>query len=112
MEFSRPDNAREINRFRVLNALRSEPGLTRAALSARLSLNKVSMSEIIQAFIDEGVVSEGKKEKSATGRPGTTLFLCPDAVTVLGADISTYTFSLSLFNGEGRQLRSERYPMA
>ena len=112
MEFSRPDNAREINRFRVLNALRSEPGLTRAALSARLSLNKVSMSEIIQAFIDEGVVSEGEKEKSATGRPGTTLFLCPDAVTVLGADISTYTFSISIFNGEGRQLRSERYPMA
>ena len=56
MEFSRPDNAREINRFRVLNALRSEPGLTRAALSAKLSLNKVSMSEIIQAFIGEGVV--------------------------------------------------------
>ncbi|MGN0905579.1 MAG: ROK family transcriptional regulator [Bullifex sp.] len=112
MEFSRPDTAREINRYRVLNALKAEPGLTRAALSSRLSLNKVSMSEIVQGFISEGIITEGEKVKTATGRPGTTLFLCPEAMTVLGADISTYTFSLSLFNGDGRQLRSERYPMS
>ena len=111
MEFSRPENARVINRYRVLSALKAEPGLTRAALSSRLSLNKVSMSEIIQNLIDKGIVTEGEKERTQSGRPGTTLFLCPESMTVLGADISTYTFSVSLFNGEGRQLRSERYPM-
>lgn len=72
MDFSRPDNARKINRLKVLNALR-KGDLSRAELSREIVLNKVSISEITDALIKEGLIESGMKDMSTQGRPSTKL---------------------------------------
>ena len=56
MDFSRPDNARKINRLKVLDALRKRD-MSRAELSRELVINKVSVSEITDSLIKEGFVA-------------------------------------------------------
>lgn len=87
LNFSRPENARQINRLRVLNALRENEGVSRAQLARILGINKVSMGEIVQALISEGSVIEGSKQAVQAGRPGTTLSINPDHASVIGVDI-------------------------
>ena len=58
MDFSRPDNARAINRLKVLSELRTGE-CSRAELSRRLGINKVSIGDMIQDMIAEGLVTEG-----------------------------------------------------
>ena len=53
MDFSRPDNARTINRLKVLSELRKGE-CSRAELSRRLGINKVSIGEIIDRMLEEG----------------------------------------------------------
>ena len=48
INFSRPENARLINRLKVLDALRFTQGLSRAQLAKQLRINKVSMGEIVE----------------------------------------------------------------
>lgn len=110
MDFSRPDNARTINRLRVLNALRDNENLTRASLSAMLNLNKVSMSEIVQALVDDRIVIEGDKVTTGNGRPGTSLALSQNYCSAIGIDIQTRSIAISLFNLSAAPLRLERFP--
>ena len=110
MDFSRPDNARVINRLRVLGALRDNENLTRASLSSLLGLNKVSMSEIVQSLVDEKIVNEGYKVTTGTGRPGTSLSLSTEYGSVIGVDIQTRSIAVTLFNIEASVLRMERFP--
>ncbi|MCR5732323.1 MAG: ROK family protein [Sphaerochaetaceae bacterium] len=111
MEFSRPENARKLNRLRVLTALRENDDLTRASLATLLGLNKVSTGEIVSALIEEGFVEEiGKLEKKG-GRPGTILKLKNDSAVVLGCDIKTRSCSVAIFDLLARPLRSEQFPL-
>lgn len=111
MEFSRPDNARLINKLRVLNALRKNEGLSRAELSSELVLNKVSISEIASTLLKEGLITEGEKQEVLSGRPGTRLFLNQTKFAVIGADVSSKVITLSLSNIMGVMLRFERVPI-
>ena len=72
MDFSRPDNARRINRLKVLSELRKGT-CSKAELSRRLDINKVSIGEICDKMIKEGLIEETGREQTAQGRPGTLL---------------------------------------
>lgn len=110
LNFSRPENARQINRLRVLNALRENEGVSRAQLARILGINKVSMGEIVQTLISEGSVIEGSKQAVQAGRPGTTLSINPDHASVIGVDIQTRVVSTTLYSILGQPIRMERYP--
>lgn len=111
MEFSRPENARKLNRLRVLSALREHDDLTRATLSTLLSLNKVSTGEIVSDLIGEGLVEEKGKIETKGGRPGTLLKLKNDSAVVLGCDVKTRSCSVAIFDLLARPLRSEQFPL-
>ena len=110
LNFSKPENARYINRLKVVNALRSMKGLSRAQLAKEININKVSMGEIVQDLVDEGVLTEGMKQESAKGRPGTSLSLNESYACAIGVDISTRVITITLFSLLGTPLRMERYP--
>lgn len=69
MNFSRPDNARYINRLKVLSALRKNDGMGRVDLSRKLGINKVSISEIVDSLIKDRLVKEKGKVFRSQGRP-------------------------------------------
>ena len=83
MDFSRPENARRINRLKVLSALRKKPA-SKAELAAMLQINKVSIGEMVQDMVREGLVIEGGRE--ATGAEIYTQFA---GIGIVTADFPT-----------------------
>ena len=109
MDFSKPDNARTINRLKVLSELRKGE-CSRAELSRRLGINKVSIGDMIQDMIGEGLVTEGKKDMSAPGRPGTLVSINRSAGRVFAFDLRPRSVSVSVSDTLGHVLRFERFP--
>lgn len=109
MDFSRPDNARIINKLKVLSELRKGE-CSRAELSRKLGINKVSIGDIIQALVSEGVVTEGKKDTSSPGRPGTLVSINRTGGRVFAFDIRPRSVSVSVSDTIGSILRFERFP--
>ena len=97
MNFSQPGNAREVNKIKVLNALRGNNGLSRAQLSSLLGINKVSMGEIVDILVSEGLVAETGRQSTAKGRPGTSLSINLQHSTVIGIDIGSRVVTATLF---------------
>lgn len=108
MDFSRPDNARKINRIKVLNALRAG-NMSRAELSRELLINKVSISDITESLIKDGLIVEMEKEMT-TGRPATKLSINRNAGRVFSIELRKASVSVSISDTLGRVLRFERMP--
>ena len=109
MDFSRPDNARTINKLKVLSELRNGE-CSRAELSRRLGINKVSIGDIIQSLVSDGIVTEGKKDTPSSGRPGTLVSINKTAGRVFAFDIRPRSVSVSVSDTVGNILRFERFP--
>lgn len=112
MRFSQPTTARQINRLRVLNFIALNEGLSRADVSRKLGLNKVSTSEIVDVLVTEEIVIETGTRTTAAGRPPITLELQKDFKMVLAIDVGTRNTSVALVNLVGDMLRFERFPTA
>ncbi len=84
MLLHQPSDIRTINRLRVLNLIRSQRGLSRADISKELGLNKPSCSEIVNDLIGEGLVTEGEKTETASGRRPTPLMIAKNGHLVVG----------------------------
>ena len=109
MDFSRPDNARKINRLKVLSALRNRD-MSRAELSRELLLNKVSVSEITEALMKDGLVSAGPLDNTTSGRPATILSIEKNGGRVFSLVFSPSTVMASASDLKGNVLRYERFP--
>ena len=51
-------NQYNYNQLRILNLLRLQPGISRIEIANRTGLGKATVSTIISAFMDEGIVFE------------------------------------------------------
>ena len=109
MDFSRPDNARKINRLKVLGALRKRD-MSRAELSRQLLINKVSISEITDSLIRDSLVSSGPLDNTTSGRPATILSINKNGGRVFSLVFSTSTVMASASDLKGNVLRFERFP--
>ncbi|MGP1418363.1 MAG: MarR family transcriptional regulator, partial [Sphaerochaetaceae bacterium] len=96
MKLSQPRSARSINTCRVLNLIRSEKGLSKAELSRKMGLNKVSVGEIVDKLVSQGIVKEAGKLESSNGRRPMSLELSKDSRFALGVDIGPKTSMIAL----------------
>ncbi len=112
MIFSDPKTARIINRLRVLNCIQQRGTISRADLSRELVINKVSISEIADMLIREGLIEEAGKVSGAVGRKPTLLRICREAAFVLAIDIGLKNTTLGIGNLMGELVRFERRPTA
>lgn len=109
MNFSKPDNARRINRLRVLNSLR-KVSLSRAELSRELSISKVSISDIVESLEKDKLIEEADLDMSTDGRPAKKLRVNKNSGRVFAIEIKSNTVSVSISDMIGRPLRFERFP--
>lgn len=109
MDFSRPDNARKINRLKVLGALRKED-LSRAELSRELLINKVSISEITDSLLKDGLIESAAIDNATSGRPATKLTIAKKKGRVFSFLFTKNTVTASAANLLGQVLRFERFP--
>lgn len=109
MDFSKPENARKINRLKVLNTLRGREDVTRAELSRILLINKVSISEIVAFLIKEGLIVEAGRKEIDSGRPATILKINNTGNLTLVLEVGDKGAFIAASNLSGRITRLERF---
>ncbi len=83
---------RGINRQIVLNYVRDRGAISRAEIARETLLQRSTVSTIVDALVNEGLVEEIGKGESTGGRCPTLLRLHAGRAAVIGVDISpTYT---------------------
>ena len=110
MDFSRPDNARTINRLKVLNVLRTAPA-TKSDIAKATGLNKASIGDIIDSLITEGTVELAGTKASASGRPSQLAGIKAEAGRVFSIEMRNSSLEVAVSDLLGRTLRYERFPM-
>jgi predicted NBD/HSP70 family sugar kinase len=83
------ESLRELNRLRVVDALRVHGRLSRADISRRTGLSRSTVSTIASDLLGRGFVTErteSEEERAGQGRPPVLLSLDPSAGTVVGVD--------------------------
>jgi len=83
-----PKVIREINRKNIIEALRQSAPLSRTELAKKVHLSLPSVSRIINALLEEGVLLEVGKGDSRGGRKPTLLEFNPHHRFVFGVDVS------------------------
>jgi glucokinase-like ROK family protein len=92
------EKVRKINKSIVLNALRLYAPISRARVANLTGLNRGTVSNIVNALIEDGLVSEDEQEPSKIGRPGISLSLRSDGGAVIGVEIGVNFISVLLTN--------------
>ena len=108
MLLSQPRTARQINRYRVLNALWHSSSFSKASLAKALDLNKVSTGEIVEGLKAEGLVRDQGFLESSNGRPAARLELIKDARYIVTIHLGSRMISASIANLAAETLRFER----
>ena len=92
------EKVRKINKSIVMNTLRLHAPISRARVANLTGLNRGTVSNIVNALIEEGLVSENEQEDSKVGRPGISLGLRPDGGAVIGMEIGVDFINIILTN--------------
>src|SRR3954465_15352516 len=77
---------REGNRARLVDALRRAGTASRADLARATGLARSTVSSLVAALHERGVVAERGDDRSRAGRPGVLLALDPSAGAAVGVD--------------------------
>jgi predicted NBD/HSP70 family sugar kinase len=73
MELKNHSLIKQINRAKILNAIRLHAPIARAQIAERTKLDRKSLTNFISEFLQEGIVEEAGKKEQAMGRPFTML---------------------------------------
>ena len=98
MQTGDQEKVRKINKSIVLNTLRLHAPISRARVANLTGLNRGTVSNIVNALIEEGLVSENEQEDSKVGRPGISLGLRSDGGAVIGVEIGVDFIAILLTN--------------
>ena len=103
---------RAINRYRVLDSIRRFGPLSRADIGKRTALGRTTITEIITALSEEGVVGNVPDEAArGRGRPVEKLQINPDAAFVIGALVAVHQLSIVVTNLRADPLASVTIPV-
>lgn len=98
----KPRYLRRLNRFAVLETLRTEPGLSRADLAWSLDLSKSTVSAIVEELMEECLIVERGVSTPGLGRPSTHLELECEQNALLGWEIGVDYLAARIFDLRGR----------
>lgn len=72
----------------VLGRIAGSPGATRAQVAAGTGLTKATVSTLVDALVESGLLVEHDPERGPVGRPGNPLTLNPEGPAGLGIEIN------------------------
>jgi len=99
-----PKQVKSINKKRVLDIIRREGPISRASISRRTSLSRVTISNIVSELIDEGLVIEAYVGDSMAGLGGKRpqlLTLNYEKLRYIGVDIYSDLFRIAVMDVKG-----------
>jgi glucokinase len=98
-----PNYLKYLNKKKILQFLRKKSGISRAEISATLSISKPTVSLIVDELINEDWVHEEESSSSSAlgGRKPIHLFFNPNAKFIIGIDIGGTNIEIGILNVEG-----------
>ena len=80
----------------IMDALRREGAMTRAALSTRMDLAQQSVHRLIEQLIEQGLLEVGETVRNGRGQPSPRIDLVRDAAYAIGVSINPDSAVVSL----------------
>ena len=102
---------RTFNQQLVLRALHDDSPLSRADLARLTGLTRTSVSDLVGALIDDGLIEEVGRGQSSGGKSPILLRVAPDGRHLIGLDLGEARFSGAVVNLRGEILRSIHLPL-
>jgi predicted NBD/HSP70 family sugar kinase len=107
---------RQLNRLRILQTLRHRGGASRADVARETGLSRTTVSTLVAALLDEGVVVERPDRMPSapsrgSGRPATMLTLNPAAGGVVGIDFGHEDIRVGVADLSCTLLTERRYKL-
>ena len=102
---------RDINRKKVLDAIRANPVISRTALTGKVRLSRATVSGIVAELIEAGLVEEIGEGDSTGGRPPITLQFRPEGKMAVGVVLLNNDIQAALTDMEGNLLSSLDIPV-
>src|SRR5919108_2661675 len=97
-----PRDARWRGAIAVLEEMRRNPGVTRAALATRLGLSSSSATEITARLRELALLAEAPAAATGRGRPTTVLAPHPQGPVVLAVDLRQEDWRCAVAALDGR----------
>jgi DNA-binding Lrp family transcriptional regulator len=98
---------KEINRMALVCHLCSHPGLSRADLAEALGLTKSTVSLLVRELVEQGWIVEREMVVTGSlGRRPTPLYINPERLVLLGADVGIENIRVVATSLTGRILAS------
>lgn len=95
------------NRMLVFRTLLENGSMTRTALAAGVGLQKATITNIINEFLDLGII--GIDGDAAAGRRGENICLILDGIYIMSMDITRKDFQIGIFSLYGEQVKHIGY---
>ena len=105
------DLIRAINRFNILNAIRSDGRLSRTDIARHTGLSQASVTGITAELIEEGLLKETAMGASEGGRRPVLLALDPDGAGALGVYLSISQISVVIIDFEATVKAAYHMPL-
>ncbi|MBY0522584.1 MAG: ROK family protein [Gemmataceae bacterium] len=90
MSLARPDLLRRLNERRVLDLVRAAGACSRADLTRRTGISAPTVSRLVSALLEAGVLEEFDAVEARIGRPSKQLRLVGDRAQVLGLTLGVH----------------------
>ncbi len=98
---------RRLNAVNVLAQLRTSGPLSRANIASNIGLTRATVSSIVAALIESGLISETEFTVGGAGRPGLLLNLNPKAGCMVAVEIDLDRISIVMANFGLKELWSQ-----
>jgi predicted NBD/HSP70 family sugar kinase len=110
VQAANPHTIRDINRQIVLNYVREREPISRATIARETSLQRSTISEIVEVLTGEGLVEEIGEGESTGGRRPTLLRLRTVGAIAIGVNITPTLTTVASSDLAGVVLRKEAFP--
>jgi predicted NBD/HSP70 family sugar kinase len=109
-QIARHNTIRDINKRIVLNYIRARAPISRAEIARETSLQRSTVSAIVDDLILEGLIEEIGSGESTGGRKPTLLQLRRGTPAAIGVDVAPRETTIALADLNGTILQSEVFP--
>ncbi|MEO8041459.1 MAG: ROK family transcriptional regulator [Acidobacteriota bacterium] len=109
-QIARHNTIRDINKQIVLNYVRVRAPISRAQIARETSLQRSTISSIVDDLQRDGLIEETGTGDSTGGRKPTLLKLKSGTPVAIGVDVTPTETTISLTDLSGQMLEQERFP--
>lgn len=109
-QIARHNTIRDINKQIVLNYIRVRSPISRAEIARETSLQRSTVSAIVDGLVIEGLIEDIGTGDSTGGRKPTLLQLRTGVPVAIGVDVTPRQTTIALADLAGNILRKETFP--